>query len=118
MKKGCRGASFFCAHKEIRTAAYIRDKNTLMFGTGRIILLLNNIKDHDKGTENMMIKKIAKILSMTIIDSFPPDYMLQFTRDPYPETVVWDLSARAPERSVEGFYYLSASKKLHRGLFA
>lgn len=55
--------------------------------------------------------------SHTDIDSFPPDYMLKFKRDPYPETVVWDLSTRASERSVEGFYYLSAPRDVTQGAY-
>ena len=41
-------------------------------------------------------------------DSFPPDWMVGFTRDPLPKTLVWDLSTRADRREVTSFYYLSA----------
>ncbi len=50
------------------------------------------------------------------IDSFPPDYMLQFSRNPYPETVIWDLSTRASERNVESFYYLKAPLEVTEGM--
>lgn len=42
------------------------------------------------------------------IDSYPPDWLNQFTRDPLPETVLWDLSTRANQRETESFYYLTA----------
>ena len=42
------------------------------------------------------------------MDSYPPDWLNQFTRDPLPETVVWDLSTRANLRETESFYYLTA----------
>ena len=44
------------------------------------------------------------------VDSFPPDWMDQFTRNPIPETLRWDLSTRAELRETEAFYYLSADK--------
>ena len=42
------------------------------------------------------------------IDSFPPDWMNGFVREPLPKTVVWDLSTRAGQREVTSFYYLRA----------
>ena len=41
------------------------------------------------------------------VNSFPPDYMDDFTRDPLPEKVCFDPGTRAPERNVESFYYLN-----------
>ncbi len=42
------------------------------------------------------------------IDCFPPHYMRDFTRDPLPEKVIWDLNTRADQRTTQSFYYLSA----------
>lgn len=52
------------------------------------------------------------------VNPFPPDYMRQFTREPLPELVLWDLSTRADRRSVESFYYLKASKNVTEGIVA
>ena len=52
----------------------------------------------------------------TDVDSFPPDYMDAFIRSPLPELVLWDLTTRAGERSVESFYYLSAPRGMDQGL--
>ena len=41
-------------------------------------------------------------------DSFPPHYMAGFTRNPTPESLIFDLGTRAELRSTEFFYYLSA----------
>ena len=48
-------------------------------------------------------------------DSFPPDYMDQFTRDPLAEEVVWNLGSRAGSRSVESFYWLTAPMTTNKG---
>ena len=53
--------------------------------------------------------------SIDRINSFPPDYMDQFTRDPLPHDMVWDLNTRAGEREVESFYYLSAPMSTNQG---
>ena len=49
-------------------------------------------------------------------DSFPPDYMDAFARDPLPESVIWDLSTRADSRLTDSFYYLSAPYTTNQGL--
>ncbi len=41
-------------------------------------------------------------------DSFPPDWMDQFTRNPLPTSVRWNLGTRAEMREVRSFYYLRA----------
>lgn len=46
--------------------------------------------------------------SSEYVDSYPPDYMNDFVRDPLPPRVIWDLSTRANSREIESFYYLSA----------
>ena len=50
------------------------------------------------------------------VDSFPPDYMDAFTRDPLPPTLIWDLSTRASSRETESFYYLSAPFDTDQGV--
>ena len=50
------------------------------------------------------------------VDPFPPDYMTQFTRNPIPDLVIWNLSTRAEKRSVESFYYLRAEKTVTDGV--
>ena len=49
-------------------------------------------------------------------DSFPPDYMDQFIRDPLPEKMIWQLDTRASRRSVESFYYLRAPYETTEGI--
>ena len=49
------------------------------------------------------------------VDSFPPDYMDQFVRNPIPPQVIWDLSTRAPLREIESFYYLRAPYETDTG---
>lgn len=46
--------------------------------------------------------------SHTDVDSYPPHFMDPFTRDPLPQTVIWDLSTRASARETQAFYYLTA----------
>ena len=50
------------------------------------------------------------------VDSFPPDYMDDFIRDPYPTSIIWDLSTRADTRETETFYYLSAPYTTNQGM--
>ncbi len=50
------------------------------------------------------------------VDCFPPDYMDNFTRDPLPPSLIWDLTTRAPSRETEAFYYLSAPYSTDQGL--
>lgn len=50
------------------------------------------------------------------VDSFPPDYMDAFTRDPLPTSLIWDLSTRADTRETETFYYMSAPYTTNQGM--
>ena len=50
------------------------------------------------------------------VDSFPPDYMDQFTRDPLPKDILWDLSTRADSREVDSWYYLRAPYTTNKGI--
>ena len=54
--------------------------------------------------------------SHTDVDSFPPDYMDQFTRDPLPQDIIWDLGTRADSRQVENWYYLKAPYTTNTGI--
>ena len=49
------------------------------------------------------------------VDSFPPDYMDQYTRDALPSTLIWDLSTRADSRQTETFYYMTAPYTTNQG---
>jgi hypothetical protein len=43
------------------------------------------------------------------------DFLKQYTRDPYPSRVVWDLETQAPLRSVKSFYWLRLEKPSRYG---
>ena len=43
-------------------------------------------------------------------------YVSQFTRDPAPAKLVWDLSTRASEREKRAFYWLEADTSVDRGI--
>ena len=45
-----------------------------------------------------------------MVDSYAPDWLDQFTRDPLPAAVRWDLGTRAELRDTDAFYYLSADE--------
>ena len=42
------------------------------------------------------------------VNSYAPDWLSQFERDPLPETLRWDLGTRAELRETNAFYYLDA----------
>ena len=46
--------------------------------------------------------------SHTSVNSYPPDWMENYTRNHLPNTVIWDLGTRAEMRSVTSFYWLRA----------
>ncbi|MBR6090323.1 MAG: hypothetical protein IKP86_10345 [Anaerolineaceae bacterium] len=48
--------------------------------------------------------------STVTVDSYAPDWLKNFVRDPLPETIRWDLGTRAELRETESFYYLSADE--------
>ena len=43
-------------------------------------------------------------------------YVSQFTRDPAPAKIVWDLSTRAQTRESDSFYWLEAGQSVNRGI--
>ncbi len=44
------------------------------------------------------------------------DFVNQYTRDPLPERIVWDLSVRSPKSDTESFYWLRASEGIKSGI--
>ena len=48
--------------------------------------------------------------STEMVDSYAPDWLSQFERDPLPATIRWDLGTRAELRETDAFYYLSADE--------
>ena len=48
--------------------------------------------------------------STELADSYAPDWLSQFERDPLPATIRWDLGTRAELRDTDAFYYLSADE--------
>ena len=44
------------------------------------------------------------------------DFVNQFTRNPLPERVIWDLSVRSPESAPETFYWLRADADIREGV--
>jgi hypothetical protein len=51
--------------------------------------------------------------STEMVDSYAPDWLSQFERDPLPATIRWDLDTRAELRENDAFYYLSADEDTH-----
>ena len=43
-------------------------------------------------------------------------YVSQFSRDPAPANLVWDLSTRAQKREKDSFYWLEAAPEVNRGV--
>ena len=83
----------------------------------RVLIHLNkghNYPDYE-ATKQSVIENYAQWLSggevkYVRIDCFPPHWMRDFTRDPLPARVIWDLSTRAELRRTDSFYYLSAPR--------
>ena len=57
-------------------------------------------------------------LKTTFVNSSAVRYVSQFTRNPAPDTVVWDLSTRAASRDVDSFYWLKADASVTEGIIA
>lgn len=53
----------------------------------------------------------SKMVNANVID-----FLKQFTRNPLPSKVVWDLDKRPEERSVESFYWVRVPKKVEKGM--
>ena len=55
-------------------------------------------------------------LSERVTDTNAIRFLDQFTRNPLPNKIVWDLTNRAPLRTVESFYWVRADKETTEGL--
>ena len=67
------------------------------------------------------VRKIVKEdfqLETTFVNANAVDYVSRFTRNPAPDTVVWDLSTRAASREVDSFYWLKADASVTEGTIA
>jgi len=65
------------------------------------------------------IRRIVKEefhLDTAFVNANAVAYVSQFTRDPAPKTVVWDLSTRAASRDVTSFYWLRADASVNQGV--
>ena len=51
-----------------------------------------------------------------VVDTNAIRFLNQFKRNPLPRKIVWDLTNRAPLRTVESFYWVRASKDVTEGL--
>ena len=54
-------------------------------------------------------------MSEKVTDTNAVRFLQQFTRNPIPERIVWDLTNRAPLRDVESFYWVKAPKDVTEG---
>lgn len=74
----------------------------------------HNYEDYEKTPVAVMSDVYGwltnSVRDTVMVDSFPPDYMDAFTRNPIPDTVRWDLNTRAEMRETDCFYYLMADK--------
>ena len=65
---------------------------------------------------------VTKIVTETLgletetADTGAVAYVSQFTRDPAPAQLVWDLSTRAEKRQKNSFYWLSAAPEVNKGV--
>ena len=53
----------------------------------------------------------SKMVNANVID-----FLKQFTRNPLPSKVVWDLDKRPEERAVDSFYWVRVPKKVAKGM--
>lgn len=81
----------------------------------------HNYEDYDRKPAAVMADVngwLYKSVRDTIMaDSFPPDYMDVFTRNPIPDMVRWDLDTRAELRETNCFYYLMADRSARGTVF-
>jgi len=54
-------------------------------------------------------------LGITKVNGSAVHYVSQFTRNPAPPVVVWDLATRAPSREITSFYWLKADPSADQG---
>ena len=72
--------------------------------------------------DDAVIRGIQKVVTETLgletvqVDAGAVAYVSQFTRNPAPEKIVWDLSTRAQLREKNSFYWLEADPSVNRGV--
>ena len=109
------------------TAEVGMDLNELAEQEGGYIHRVLVHADRDHNFEDYDVEEVAVMADPTawlqngdrtteMVDSYPPDWMYAYTRDPLPEEVIWELDVRAPERSVTSFYYLRAPYSSDHGI--
>ena len=65
--------------------------------------------------EMLMAVRAAAGLGITKVNGSAVHYVSQFTRNPAPPVVVWDLATRAPSREITSFYWLKADPSADQG---
>ncbi len=68
----------------------------------------------DKGITEVVTKDLG--LETEEADTSAVVYVSQFTRNPAPAKLVWDLSTRAEKRKKNSFYWLEAAPEVNRGI--
>lgn len=110
------------------TAEYdlLLDKLADKYGGGYIhktnihIGYAHNFADYD-GREHEIVEDVNTYFrkgTYTSVKSLTGaiQFLNRYTRDPLPETVVWNLSTRADKRETESFYWLSAPMTAKKGV--
>ena len=70
-------------------------------------------REFDEGILKIVTEEFH--LELKTVNGSSVHYVSQFTRDPAPSVVVWDLSTRAPKRETTSFYWLRADYSVDRG---
>lgn len=83
-------------------------------------LYAHNFNDNVKA-EQKVIADVSSWLhdndtTTTMADTNSIRFLNQYTREPLPEKVVWDLGNRAAERDTESFYWISAPYTTNEGI--
>lgn len=110
------------------TAEYdlLLDKLTDKYGGGYIhktnihIGYAHNFADYD-GREHEIVEDVKTFFRKGTYTSVKSrtgaiGFLNQYTRDPLPDTLVWNLATRADRREVESFYWLSAPMSAKTGV--
>jgi len=74
---------------------------------------MGQLEEFDNGITEVVTQQFA--LETTDVDANAVRYVSQFTRDPAPDQLVWDLGTRAASRTVDGFYWLEADPSVNQG---
>ncbi len=65
---------------------------------------------------NLSLWLSEKNRDFTLVNTNAIDFLDQYTRNPYPEKIVWDLGYRQPLQTVDSFYWLHADKTANSGV--